>query len=87
MNKEKILKADSQFENYNFGEGVTIVDSEGWNNDGSNDYIRVAYAEIEENEDTTKISFHVEFDLTGNVVDSYAYVCESGVEIGSSKME
>ncbi|MFL9611022.1 hypothetical protein ACKF11_13125 [Methylobacillus sp. Pita2] len=68
--------ADQVFEGFDF-QDVQIVARDGWQEDGNN-LILVAYAEVEGQEDTSKISFHVDFDEKGYVIDSHAFWMDSG---------
>ena len=79
-------KADDAFEDYIFGEGVSVEDSDSWDTNDNEDYIKIVYViyEGEESEDTSKISFHVNFNKNGEVTDSYALDMDSGNEIGTS---
>lgn len=76
---------DSAFENYNFGDDVMVTDVSGWESDGSNDYIRVAYVEFDGDEDDThKVSFHAVLNEDNTaVVESYALLTESGEMLGN----
>lgn len=48
MNQTKKIKnlenlADNEFGKYEFGDGITVVDSDGWNTDDEADLIKVVY--------------------------------------------
>ena len=81
--------AQKAFEQYDFGDGVQILDHNRWQadeNNGQDDWIKVAYAQFNDDPADTpsrKISFHAKFDKgTDRLVHAYAYLCDSGQEIG-----
>lgn len=82
--QEKQLVANQAFENYEFGDGLEIVGTDGWDTTDPQDFIRVAYARNTDNpnKDSEKISFHVRFDQADLVEDVYALECKHGTEIG-----
>lgn len=82
---------DRAFESYNFGENVSVLGSDGWENEGKNEYIKVVYVEyldeIDEDDDSVDTSYKVSFhavlnDKNTKVIESSAYLVESGGEIG-----
>ena len=81
--------AQRAFDRYDFGDGIQILDHKRWQTDescGQDDWIKVAYAQFHNDPDgdpSRKISFHVRFDKgTDRLVGAYAYLCDSGEEIG-----
>lgn len=92
MNTQISKLLESAFQNYNFGDDVMVVDQDGWQDDGSTDYIKVVYIEFddeEENDDledtSEKVSFHVILNEDKSaVVESYALLVASGGVIGFS---
>lgn len=82
--------ADDAFASYNFGDGLTVVGSSGWQIetfDGKDDWTKVVYVECDDDEpnaDSHKVSFHAAFARgTAILNEAYAYWCENGAEIGS----
>lgn len=78
--------ADEIFESYAFGEGVSVVASNGWDASDLDDYVKVAYLEYDDDlpeADSHKASFHVRFGKDGSVEDAYALEMEHGNDIGS----
>ena len=91
LQTKQSTRADEAFENFNFGTGVKIVESNGWHidvNDGEDDFTKIAYAQFDDDEyeaDSHCVSFHARFKLgTDELVESYGYDMESGNEIGVS---
>ncbi len=81
---KKIELADEAFENYDFQDGITVEAHDGWDTEDENDFIKVAYVSYEEDnedDDTHKVSFHVNFNSKGSVSDSYGYELSSGNEV------
>lgn len=77
--------ADREFELYDFGEGVMVLDHGRWNTSDPRDYTKIAYVEFEDDApeaDSHKVSFHVRFDAAGKVTVAYALECDKGQEIG-----
>lgn len=78
--------ADDEFAKYNFGEGVTVEESDGWNTDDKDDYTKIVYVSYDDDapeDDSHKVSFHVRFTPDGKVDDVYALEMERGNDIGS----
>lgn len=78
-----------EFEQYDFGDGVQILDHNRWQadeNNGEDDWIKVANAQFDDDPadaPSHKISFHAEFDRgTDRLVHAYACLCDGGQEIG-----
>lgn len=81
--------ADDALASYNFGEGVTVVESDAWQRDtfdGKDDLTRVVYVQYEDDPpdaDSHRISFHAAFEQgTLTLKEAYAYACDNGAEIG-----
>lgn len=82
---DRRLLADRAFEEFNFGEGVTVVNHDNWNTDDKDNYTKivyVAYSEDPADADSHKVSFHARFDANGRLDDVYALEMEHGNEIG-----
>lgn len=79
-----IEAADTAFEGYDFGEGVTVADSDSWNNDDPLDLTKIVYVNFDESldADSEKVSFHVRFDSNGQVLEVYALLISNGDYIG-----
>lgn len=77
--------ADSEFENYDFGDGVQISDHGRWDKTDPKDWIKKAYAVFEGDaaeDGSHSLSFHVRFADDGGVSEAYTLECEKGLEIG-----
>lgn len=77
--------ADDEFESYDFGEGATVAGFSGWNKDDPRDYTRMVYLSHEDSApeaDTERVSFHVRFDIDGNVDEVYGLEMRNGNQIG-----
>lgn len=78
-------RAQQAFEDYDFGPGVNIEDSDGWQRTAPDDgdWTRVAYAEFGDGT-SDRISFHVRF-APGQSTPSevYGLLMSSGGEIGN----
>ena len=81
--------ADNAFELFEFGDGVSVAASDAWSVesfDGKDDWTKVVYvvtAGDDPEKDSDKVSLHVAFVAGTTAIDeSYAYLCESGAEIG-----
>lgn len=78
------------YEQYDFGSGVQVVGSDGWQNDGTSDHTRIVYVEFEPeegeepSESSHKVSFHVKLKENSlEVEDVYGLLMSNGTEIGS----
>jgi hypothetical protein len=90
LRAEQASLADDALESFDFGVGVTFVDSDGWERstyDGKDDWTKVVYVECCDDapdDDSHKVSFHVAFvEGTATLDEAYAYWCDSGAEIGA----
>lgn len=87
MNEKIESLLQSAFENYNFGENVSVVDMDGWENDGGNDFLRVVYVQdtIVEQSTSDKVSFHVVLNADKTQVEEvYALMVTTGNMIGEN---
>ncbi len=84
--REKI--ADDEYERFNFGRGLTVVDADGWETEtDSNDWRRTVYVENSKRPDDTSIrlSFHVRFEddpESIKPIDAYCLDFETGNAVG-----
>jgi len=80
----RYAKADRAYEVYNFGAGVTVVDSDNWDTTDLDDFTKIVYVAYDEfpDSDSQKVSFHVRFDNSGCIDDVYALEMRNGNEIG-----
>ena len=87
MNQAQEEVAQNAYENYNFGEGVTVVDDEGWESDGTSDFTKKVYVEFDDaaSESSHTISFHAKFKEKDSVEleDVYGLLMSNGSEIGT----
>lgn len=77
--------ADDEFESYNFGEGVTVSQSDNWDKNEADDLVKIVYVTFDDDlpdADSSKISFHVRFNPDGSVDDAYGLDMESGNDVG-----
>lgn len=82
--KKKIEKMlDQAFYDYDFGDNISVVAQSGWENDGSNDFIKVVFVEINGEENSEKVSFHAIIE-NDKLKESYAFFVKSGNEVGIS---
>ncbi|MFK5950601.1 MAG: hypothetical protein QM500_17755 [Methylococcales bacterium] len=82
----KNLLATDAFEEYDFGEGVSVEAHDGWDIHDSRDFTKTVYVfyDNEVSKDTHKLSFHVRFNDYDVIDDVYALDLKSGNEIGCS---
>lgn len=76
--------ADLEFQYYDFGDSVCILDSDNWDYESDTHMSKIVYFEdIHENKEAPeKLCFHVEFDNNQKILDSYALITETGNLIG-----
>lgn len=77
--------AQRAFEDYDFGDGISILDHRAWDTTDPRDYIKIAYAEYDGDQADTperKISFHVVFGANGKVEDIYGLDVQTGEMLG-----
>lgn len=82
---ERIDLAQDEFEGYDFGEGVQVIDHGKWCVDDSSDLTKIVYLEFDEDgpeDDLHRANFHVRFNDEGGVAEVYALDLQSGNEIG-----
>lgn len=79
--------AQDAYENYNFGEGVTVVDSDGWESDCPSDFIKRVYVEFDDepSDSSHTVSFHAKFKATDSLEleDVYGLLVSNGYDIGT----
>lgn len=78
-------QANEEFENYNFGNGATVVDHDDWDTSDPRDLMKIAYvsfADDDPEDDSLKISFHVRFDEKGQIDDVYGLSTGNGCKVG-----
>lgn len=78
--------ADEMFANYEFGDGVVVVETDNWDTNDKDDFTKIAYVSYADdmpNTESHRISFHVRFTSGGAVDEVYALEMNHGQEIGS----
>ena len=82
--EQKEALAEAEFEQYEFGDGVTVVESDNWDSDDEADFIKIVYVEFDNQPeaDSQKVSFHVRFNQDGSVANAYGLLTSNGAEIG-----
>lgn len=82
--------ADAEFEQYEFGDGVTVSESDNWDRSEANDFTKIVYITCDDDApdaDSEKVSFHVRFNTDGSVDDAYGLLMRTGADIGSRPAE
>ena len=77
--------ADAEFENYDFGDGVRVSESDNWNSDDEEDFTKMVYITCDGDDpeaDSERVSFHVRFWRDGSVSEAYGLLMKSGNYIG-----
>jgi hypothetical protein len=77
--------ADSEFEQYQFGDGVTVSEHDNWCKDDLADFTKMVYITCDgdaPDADSERVSFHVRFNADGTVSDAYGLLMRSGSDIG-----
>ena len=76
--------ADAEFERYDFGPDVTVLQSDNWDTSDKDDLTKIVYIEGDsQDEDSERISFHVRFNPDGTVDDAYGLLMRNGADIGN----
>lgn len=78
-------QADEAFESYEFGDGVTVQSHDSWNVDDPLDLTKIVYVSFDDDQPddpTEKLSFHVRFDASGAITETYALSMRNGGEVG-----
>ena len=79
--------ADEAFETFNFGDGVTVEASNGWDAD-DDDWNKVVFVSFDDDAadaDSHKVSLHVRFEEESDVIaEVYALLCRTGGMIGAA---
>lgn len=91
MTKEKQIDerealADEEFARYEFGEGVTVSESDNWDTNEPDDFTKIVYITADDDPpdaDSERVSFHVRFNPDGSVDDAYGLLMRTGGDIGS----
>ena len=87
MTPEQEEVAQTAYENYNFGEGVTVVDDDGWESDGTSDFLKKVYVEFDDapSESSHTVSFHAKFKDKNSLEleDVYGILVSNGTDIGT----
>jgi hypothetical protein len=84
LNRESL--ADQEFEAYEFGDGVTVSESDNWDKNDPEDFTKIVYITCEgdlPDADSERVSFHVRFNDDGTIDDAYGLLMRTGAEIGS----
>ena len=78
--------AEHAFEQYEFGDDISVTDQGTWDTNDFDDFIKIAAIEIAvpapQYFEVDRISFHVRFDALGSVAEVYALLVSTGSEIG-----
>jgi hypothetical protein len=78
--------ATAAFERYVFGEGVIVEGHDSWDTNDRDDYTKIVYVTFDDSEggdvSSSKLSFHVTFDVTGAIDEVYALEMKHGNLIG-----
>lgn len=77
--------ADAEFEQYQFGDDVTVSESDNWDKSDAADFTKVVYITCDgdaPDTDSERVSFHVRFNADGSVDDAYGLLMRNGSDIG-----
>ena len=78
--------AQEAYEHFRFGEGALVVGSDGWQTDINNDWMKIVYVELDDDDadaSSHKVSFHAKFKHgSATLAEAYAIWCSSGAEFG-----
>jgi hypothetical protein len=81
--------AQEAYETFRFGEGATVVGSDGWQTDinsGHDDWVKIVYVELDDDDagaPSHRVSFHAKFKHgSAALAEAYAIWCSSGAECG-----
>ncbi|WP_321935353.1 hypothetical protein [Paraburkholderia sp. J8-2] len=80
--------AEAEFIEYDFGDGVQVLDHNGWETGGDAKYSKCVFLQYDDDApdaDSHKATFHVHFKADGTVEDAYALEVGSGNRIGQRK--
>lgn len=83
--EKRVALADDEFEQYNFGEDVTVSAFEKWDKNDADDFTRIVYingSDDGQDVDSERVSFHVRFNEDGSVGDAYGLLMKTGSDIG-----
>ena len=87
MTPEQEEIAQNAYESYNFGEGVTVVDDDGWESDGTPDFLKKVYVEFDDapSESSHTVSFHAKFKDKNSIEleEVYGLLVSNGSDIGN----
>ena len=77
--------ADAEFAQYQFGDGVTVSESDNWDKNDAMDFTKIVYITCDDDApdaDSERVSFHVRFNAAGSVDDAYGLLMRNGSDIG-----
>ena len=78
--------ADAEFAQYQFGEGITVSESDNWDKNDVADFTKIVYITCDDDApdaDSERVSFHVRFNADGIVDDAYGLLMRNGGDIGT----
>lgn len=84
MMTSKLVMADHELANYDFGEGVKVVGQDSWDMSDKDDFTKIVYVAFDDEPaeaDSHRLSFHVRF-LNGVIDDVYALSMDNGSDVG-----
>lgn len=82
----RLMLADFMLSRHEFGEGVSVVDSDNWDPSEVADWVKILYVNFDDQEkdaDTVKVSFHVRFNDDHTVAEAYALEHSKGEMLGN----
>ena len=77
--------ADAEFAQYQFGDAVTVSESDNWDKNDVADFTKIVYITCDDDApdaDSERVSFHVRFNADGTVDDAYGLLMRNGSDIG-----
>ena len=84
--EEREALADAEFAQYDFGDGVTVSESDNWDRNDAADFTKIVYITCDDDApdaDSERVSFHVRFKADGTVDDAYGLLMRNGGDIGT----
>lgn len=82
MEMYKCERADQALDEYDFGDYEVVGQEALWDTSNPQDYIKVLYVAGQDEEDSIRVSFHVRFNVAGEISECYALDMDSGDELG-----
>ncbi len=82
---KRIALAEEEFDQYEFGDGVTVASRDNWDVTDQNDLTLIVYINGDDDApdaDSERVSFHVRFNADGSVDDAYGLLIRNGSYIG-----